>query len=199
MEVIEDVSIRTLWPPWEAMFSAGNVARPLVGLSLAISYAMSGLEVWSYHLFSVCVHVLASLALYGVVRRTLETPQMAERFGSASKGLALAVSILWLVHPLQTESVTYIVQRAEAMVALFYLVTLYCVIRGTTSSSPWRWYCAAIACSAAGMSTKPVMATAPLLILAWDAIFSSESVTQILKRRGAVYAGLAMTWIIVVV
>jgi tetratricopeptide (TPR) repeat protein len=199
MEVVEDVSIRTLWPPWEAMFSAGNVARPLVGLSLAISYAMSGLEVWSYHLFNVCVHVLASLALYGVVRRTLETPRLSERFGSSSMGLALAVSLLWVVHPLQTESVTYIVQRAEAMVGLFYLLTLYCVIRGTNSSNPWRWYGAAIACSAAGMATKPVMATAPLVILAWDVIFSSDSLREVMKRRAALYAGLAMTWVIVVV
>lgn len=199
MEVVEDVSIRTLWPPWDAMFSAGNVARPLVGLSLAISYAMSGLEVWSYHLFSICVHILASLALYGVVRRTLETPRLSERFGSSSMGLALTVSLLWVVHPLQTESVTYIVQRAEAMVALFYLVTLYCVIRGMSSANSWRWYATAIACSAAGMATKPVMATAPLVILAWDAIFSSESMKQILKRRGALYAGLGMTWVIVIV
>ena len=50
--------------------------------------------------------------------------------------LALAVAVLWAVHPLQTESVTYIVQRAESLCGLFYLLTLYCVIRGAGHKNP---------------------------------------------------------------
>ena len=52
---------------------------------------------------------------------------------AAATPLALVIALLWAVHPLQTESVTYIVQRAESLMGLFYLLTLYCFIRGADS------------------------------------------------------------------
>ena len=50
--------------------------------------------------------------------------------------LAFAVALLWTVHPLQTEAVTYIVQRTESLMGLFYLLTLYCFIRGAECQTP---------------------------------------------------------------
>ena len=62
--------------------------------------------------------------------------------------LALAVAAIWLVHPLQTESVTYIYQRLEALMGLFYLLTLYSFIRATDSPYPGAWYAASVAACA---------------------------------------------------
>ncbi|HSO75655.1 MAG TPA: hypothetical protein VLU47_12540, partial [Blastocatellia bacterium] len=106
--ITDDSSIRQLWPPWGAMSSPKQVSRPLVGLSLAINYAISGAGLWSYHLFNLAIHILAALALFGVVRRTLLTDRLKARFGKASTGLALAIALIWMVHPLHTESVTYL-------------------------------------------------------------------------------------------
>ena len=64
------------------------------------------------------------MTLFGVVRRTLLQPRLRERFGAAANELALAVAVIWIVHPLQTESVTYMIQRAESIMGLFYLLTL---------------------------------------------------------------------------
>jgi tetratricopeptide (TPR) repeat protein len=194
--ILDDMSIRTLWPPWHSMFSAENAGRPLVGLSFAVNYALSGLELWSYHLVNLILHLLAGLTLFGVARRTLLAPRLAERFGKASTGLALAVALIWVVHPLQTESVTYIIQRAEAMVSLFYLLTLYCVIRGLASARPASWYAAAVLSSAAGMAAKPVMVSAPLIVLAWDLLFHSGSLKETLRRRAGLYGGLFASWVI---
>jgi tetratricopeptide (TPR) repeat protein len=196
VELANDLSIRTLWPPWHSMLSAENVARPLVGLSFAVNYAISGLEVWSYHLVNLSIHLLAGLLLFGVVRRTLETPRLIDRFGKAAAGLALAIALIWVAHPLQTESVTYIIQRAEAMVGCFYLLTLYCVIRGNQSARPARWYVAAVGGCLAGMATKPVMVTAPLIVLAWELIFGEVSFKGLLRRKWALYLGLASTWLV---
>jgi protein O-mannosyl-transferase len=192
----EDSSIRQLWPPWQAMFSPTQVARPLVGLSLAINYAISGTDLWSYHALNLAVHILAALTLFGVVRRTLLTHRMKERFGEASTWLALAIALIWMVHPLHTESVTYLIQRSEAMVGLFYLLTLYCVIRGHSGERSATWYSAAVLSCAAGMATKPVMATAPIMVLIYELIFFSSSLKETLKRRWGLYAGLGLTWII---
>jgi protein O-mannosyl-transferase len=197
-QIKSDPWVRTLWPPWHAMFSRLNISRPLVGLSFAINYAVSGFDVWSYHLFNITVHLLAGLALFAVARRTLETPRLAGRFGKASTGIALSIALIWVVHPLQTESVTYIIQRAEAMMGLFYLLTLYCAIRGIESDKPGRWYAAAILCSIAGMATKPVMVTAPLIVIGWDLIFKSDSLKDTLRKRLSLYAGLASSWLVLI-
>jgi len=132
--------------------------------------------------------------------------------------IALAISLIWLVHPLQTESVTYIIQRAESLMGLFYLLTLYCVIRGveaegspregtrpTTTEfvrgveaegSPSRWFWLSVGACFLGMATKPVMVTAPLVILLYDRAFLAGSWRELMRRRGWLYAGLAATWLL---
>jgi Flp pilus assembly protein TadD len=192
----EDLALRHLWPPWGAMTSPLQVARPLVGLSLALNYAVSGTNLWSYHLFNLTIHLLAALALFGVVRRTLKTDRLRERFGKASTGLAFSIALIWMVHPLQTQSVTYLIQRSEAMVGLFYLFALYAVIRGLTGKHAATWYAAAVLSCAAGMASKPVMATAPIVILIYQLIFFSGSLKRALRKSVGLYAGLAAMWLI---
>jgi Tfp pilus assembly protein PilF len=104
--------------------------RPVLNLTFAINYALNGTGVWGYHAFNLLVHTLAGLVLFGIMRRTLLQPALSGHFGTEALPLALAVAMIWVVHPLQTESVTYIVQRAESLMGLFYLLTLYCFIRG---------------------------------------------------------------------
>ncbi|MFL6276113.1 MAG: tetratricopeptide repeat protein [Blastocatellia bacterium] len=191
--IVEDISIRRLWPPWTAMLSPTNVARPVVGLTFAINYAISGLEVWSYHLVNLLIHLLAALALFGIVRRALVSERLRGRFGAASVWLAAAVAVVWAVHPLQTQAVTYIVQRGESLMGLMYLVTLYAVIRAAETASR-RWIVAAIISCAIGMATKPVMATAPIIALLFDVIFVAGSLKVALRRRWGLYAALAATW-----
>ena len=212
--IVENGSIRHLWSgqvltaPPEALTVVG---RPVVNLSLAINYALGGLNVEGYHAVNLAIHILAALALFGLVRRTLLLPALVERFGPASTGLALAVALLWAIHPLQTESVTYIVQRAEALVGLFYLLTFYCFVRGATSARGfdlahpalsmvegrgWVWYAAAAGDSALGMASKEIMISAPLVALLYDRLFISGSFKESLQRRWRWYLALAATWAI---
>jgi protein O-mannosyl-transferase len=150
--------IRRLWPLTESLSAPPDTTvsgRPIVSLSLAINYALApadardlfsapaaappavvdalGRNLYGYHLFNLSIHVAAALLLFGIVRRTLQTERMRARFGDAVTPLALAIAMLWAVHPLQTASVTYVVQRAESLMGLFYLLTLYCAIRAAQS------------------------------------------------------------------
>ena len=83
----------------------------------------------------------------------------------------MAVALIWAVHPLLTESVTYLTQRTECLMGLFFLLTLYSAIRGASSGHPWRWYVTAIVTCAVGMGSKEVMATAPIVVLLYDRCF----------------------------
>jgi Flp pilus assembly protein TadD len=191
-------TIRRLWPVWQALSPPSRgltvSARPLVNLSLAINYAISGLHVWSYHALNLAVHILAAVTLFAVLRRTFPLPPLRVRFGRAHTPLALATALIWTVHPLQTESVTYIVQRAESLAGLFYLLTLYCVIRGAEAARSRIWSFAAVGACLLGMASKEVMATAPLVVLLYDRVFLAGSFRAALRRRPGLYTGLAATW-----
>jgi len=107
---------------------------------------------------------------------------------------AFAVALIWLIHPLQTESVTYVIQRAESLMGLFYLLTMYLFVCGVKSARPGRWCLAAVAACALGMATKAVMVTAPVMVLVYDRFFVVGSVREAWRRRGVVYLGLGLTW-----
>lgn len=196
--ILDNDSIRRLWPVGGALSPPEDTTasgRPLLNLSLALSHALSGREVWGYHALNLLIHVLAGLTLSGVVRRTLRQPVVRERWGAAALPVALAAATLWTVHPLQTESVTYIIQRAESLMGLFYLLTLYGVIRGADSRRPGAWYVLAVAACLAGMASKEVMVTAPAMVLWYDRTFVAGTFRAAWRQRRPLYLALAGTWL----
>jgi hypothetical protein len=216
--IVDNSTIRQLWPIWKPLCPSrtcvGVGGRPLLNLSLAINYAISGCAVWSYHVVNLAIHILAALLLFGVVRRTLLLPTMRDRWGEAALPLAFVVALLWAIHPLQTESVTYIVQRAESLMGLFFLLTLYCFIRGASVEgagvgdqgsepdshlssvilSPLAWYVGSATACLLGMAVKEVMVSAPLIVLLYDRTFCAGSFGAALRHRYGYYLGLAGTW-----
>jgi len=196
----DNLTIRHLWPIW-GMLSPHTGAitvegRPLINLSLAVNYAIGGYAVRGYHVFNLAVHILAGLTLFGIVRRTLRQPRSRERFGDAAEGLAVAAAVLWTVHPLQTESVTYVIQRAESIMGLCYLLTLYCFIRGAESSRPRAWYGPCVGACVLGMASKEVMVSAPLMVLLYDRAFVAGTLREAWRRRWKLYLALAGSWIV---
>src|SRR3989338_4160890 len=132
-------------------------SRPVLNLTFAFNHVLGVLDSWGYHFVNLMIHLLAGLTLFEILRRTLLTERLKARYGEKAAGLAFSIALLWLLHPLQTQSVTYIIQRGESLMGLFYLLTLYAVIR--------NWKGRAILFSFLGMASKEVMVTAPLVTL----------------------------------
>ncbi len=221
--IVENPHIRALWPPAAAMTAPAGTTlsgRPAAALTFAVNYALATDEsrdvfslppsastvqverflhnVWGYHAANLFIHLGAALALFGVVRRTLQTFPPGRGVRERASVLALSCAVLWAVHPLTTSAVTYLVQRVESLMALCVLLTLYCSIRAW-SGSRW-WIAAAVSACAAGMASKESMVVAPLLVVIWDAVFSAvQPWREILHRRRLLYAGLAATWILLAV
>jgi tetratricopeptide (TPR) repeat protein len=197
--ILENASIRHIWPPWNALLQppAGTTVggRPVANLTLAVNYALSGTEPWSYHALNVLIHILCGVTLLGIVRRTLAGPVLHERFGRDALPLSLAIALLWCLHPLQTESVTYVVQRVESLMGLFYLLTLYCFIRSVESPRPIAWRVCAVAACLLGMATKEVMATVPFLALLYDRTFLAGTFRKAWRERRGLYLAFAATWL----
>lgn len=195
--IILNPTIRNVWDLPMVLYPPNNgfaSGRPVLNLTIAINYALGGTAPGGYHVVNIAIHIAAALALFGIVRRTLLTPRMRGRFVAVAAPLALATAVLWMVHPLQTASVTYVIQRTESLMGLFFFVTLYCVIRGADSANPNRWYIAALAACVLGMGTKEVMAAAPPVVLLYDRAFLSGSLWRALRARWLVYLGMATSW-----
>ena len=177
-------SIRSLTSSLSPPAGTSVSGRPVANFSFALNYLVSGTDLWSYHAANLAIHIAAALALFGVIRRT-----------AGQTWIAWASSLLWIVHPLHTEAVTYVVQRIEALAGLFLLLTLYAAIRaGDTGARAWnRWSTAAVAFCALGMATKEIVVVAPVLVWLWYRTFRGSG-----KYPRIVFA-LPVTWIILVV
>lgn len=199
LAIAENPTIRQLWPPWTALSPPhGGMTvegRPILNLSFAINYAMGGDDVRSYHAVNFLIHALAALVLFGLARRTFLQPALRERFGSASLPLGFAIASLWALHPLQTEAVSYLVQRAESLMALCYLLTLYCFVRGVQSTRPTTWFARAVIACFLGVGTKEVIVSAPLVVLLYDRTFGAGTFRAAWQRRRILYLALVATWI----
>ena len=161
--ILANPHIRQLWPLSRALTAPPRsilAGRPVASLTLAINYALGELDVRGYHAFNLALHVLSALILLGIVRRTLAR---SARLVSAARPLALVTAAIWLVHPLQTDAVTYVTQRTELLMGLFYLLTLYAAIRAGEGS--WPWQTASVVSCALGMASKEVVITAPLMVM----------------------------------
>ncbi|MBT3295581.1 MAG: tetratricopeptide repeat protein [Verrucomicrobia bacterium] len=169
--------IRRLWPLSEPLclplWNTGATVdtRPVLALSLALNYQLTGDAPWGFHLVNLLVHLASALLLFGIARRTLAALPEASRPRAGPTVFAAVAATVWAVHPLQTEAVTYTVQRAVSLMGMFYLLTLYASIRAFTSTRPCRWTAIAIVACALGMGTKESMVTAPLLVMLYDYVF----------------------------
>jgi tetratricopeptide (TPR) repeat protein len=183
------------WNAWNTPTSGATPAgRPLVNITLALNYAIGGANVEGYHVLNLLIHVLASLTLFGVARRTLGGRLLRARYGGDATYLAFVIALLWTLHPLQTEAVTYINQRAESIAGLFYLLTLYGFIRATENGQSLTWFGVSAGACLLGMASKEVMMTAPLIVLLYDRTFVAGSFRQAWSQRRPYYNLLASTW-----
>jgi tetratricopeptide (TPR) repeat protein len=198
--ILNNPTIQKLWPPRDALvgLSGGTTSsgRPIVNLTLALNHALGGFAVRGYHVLNLAIHLAAGLVLFGAVRRTLLCEPLRQRFGSAALSIAFASTALWLLHPLQTAAVTYIVQRAETLASLFYLLTLYGFIRATDAPKPLRWQILSVASCLFGMASKEIAVSAPLFVLIYDRTLVSGSFAAAWRQRRGYYLALASTWLL---
>lgn len=187
-------TFRTLWPIWVPMLCKPGLAtagRPLSGLSFALNYAMGGLNTWGYHATNIALHALAGLTLWGVIRRTL-----LGLAHPAADAVALACTLIWAVHPLQTDTVTYIINRQEGLAMLFLLLAIYGLLRSIDSSHRRGWLILSVVSGLAGVCSKENGVMIGPIVLLFDVLFIARSWKILWRTRKWFYAGLLLAWIL---
>jgi len=162
--------------------------RPLTEITFAINYSISELETWSYHIVNIGIHLLTGIALLLLTQRLLEP--IGDRLRVDTNIVAFVAVLFWIVHPLSTATVTYIVQRAESLASLFYVVTLLCWTGALRSPRAWRWLTVAVISTALGLASKAIVVTVPAMILILEWLHRGEPIRVRLRRRGIAFAGV---------
>ena len=201
--VLENESIRNLWPPWNALWAApgvGNAGRPLVNLTNALNYAAGGLDPAGYHLVNLAIHLLGGFVFFALARRSFAlarfrgalppNPGGAPPGDLAATAAALFAAGVFTLHPLATESVTYVTQRSEEMMLLFLLLCLLFAVKGWETGKSRPWHALSAAAMLAGAASKETMIAAPVLVLLWDRLFVRDRFFDCLRRSPLLYSGL---------
>lgn len=208
--VQKNSSIIRLWPlvgdsqhpgPLNPIGDLPVSGRPLANLSLALNFYFGQLQPSGYHIVNLILHWLNAVLLAAILARTMRLDYYAGAFNAVAQSLALAVALIWAVHPLQTEAVEYVTQRTELLMGFFYLLTLYCSMRywsAITSTGQKLWLACAVLACLAGVACKEVMATAPVAILLFERTFIAGSFRSALRRSWPLYVGLILSWILFV-
>ena len=165
--------------------------RPALNLSFAVNYAFGELRPTGYHLFNYGVHAAAAFLLFCLLRRLLAA---FDQTRTAAVYLAAAISLLWCVHPLTINGVSYICQRAESMASLCYLAVLWGFVKGVQTSQR-RWFVVSLVAAWLGSLTKEIIATAPLAVVVLDVLVVTRDWRQSVRRHCGVFLGLSTSWI----
>ncbi len=222
-EIADNPAIRTLLPPWRPMFEGGDLPhRPVPYLTFAGNYALgrlltaagitaAPLDTLPFHVANVSIHLLNGWLLYWIIRRVLLlrgeswpkgnpvafAPGFLGSGTTAGAGsaclLAWLAATLWLVHPLQTQAVSYIYQRIELLAALASLASLAAFLRAAAAPRPLPWVATAVIACATGMACKEWVVVVPLVVLLADRAFLGSSWREVFARRGAWHATIWAT------
>ena len=131
---IKDLDIKSLW---RSFFTADNeiIYRPFSRLTFAVNWYFSKSDVTGYHIVNIAIHLMNAWILFLTVLVLLRTPAIRDRYHGSEHFIALLTAVLWAINPIQTQAVTYIVQRMATMAAMFYLLSLFLYIKGRTVNS----------------------------------------------------------------
>ena len=159
---------------WGALVEhAGGGVRPLLKASYTASWTL-GLGIFGFHLVNIAVHAVNAVLVYLVGRA------LCERWGVHSHGAALAAALLFALHPVQVEAVTYVSGRSSSLMASFYLGALLVYLRG----GHWGWSALFFVLAAA---TKETALTLPAALLLCELCTPARAAWKDIARRQAAH------------
>lgn len=176
-EIVESPAIRNLSTFLNEYFSLGS--RFVSHLTFVFNYHFHGLDVVGYHITNLAIHIGAALLVWWLALLTFSTPIMKNKQISRHAPLiAFFAGLIFVTHPVQTQAVTYIMQRATSLVNFFYLAALCCYVKWrlgwiNKGSLAVRILCVLgfFTAAALGVFTKELIITLPLIILLYEICF----------------------------
>jgi tetratricopeptide (TPR) repeat protein len=161
---------------WDSLHSPvkKRISRPVAMLSFALNWYIGSNHVLGYHLVNLLIHLLTAFFLYLTMVNLLKTPNLENRYRESAGFIALLAAVLWAIHPIQTQAVTYIVQRMASLAAMFYILGIYCFIKARLETLKKYKTILFLCCSLSfllGIGSKENAATLPIALILIEVIF----------------------------
>jgi len=190
IRIVENPAIRmnqlTFNNLWNAAFGKKSAkSRPVGNISFALNYYFHKDAPAGYHLVNIIIHVVSGILLWLFLKKTLQLISVRSDFISRD-GIALLGSLLWLVNPLQTQSVTYIVQRLNSMAAMFFMLSFLFYLNGRLQSRTgrrWGWFLGSALAWFLALGCKQNTATLPFFIFLYEWYFFQDLSRDWLRRN----------------
>ena len=166
--------------------SRGILHRPVSMITFGLNWFFYGNDVAGYHVVNLMVHFLTALVLYRTLKALLQFPPRSCRDDERTQFIALVATVLWALHPIQTQAVTYIVQRSTSLAALFFLTAIYLYIVGRQSSNHRRktvFFIGCAGCYALALGTKLNTALLPASLLLVEILFFQDLESPDVRTR----------------
>jgi Flp pilus assembly protein TadD len=175
----------------DAAFKSPLKKRPLSNISFALNYYLNGYNVVGYHVVNILIHISAGFILYFFVKTTLRTPALRSRYRNAM-WISFFAAAVWMIHPLQTQSVSYIVQRMNSLCAMFYILSILLYARFRLSEqqkNKWWLFSGCILAGVLSLASKEIAATLPVFIVIYEWYFFRDLDLKWLKKHIPLLAG----------
>jgi tetratricopeptide (TPR) repeat protein len=169
-DLIRDLSPQGIWNLTTQRYFAANI--PVTLFSYAIEYHLWGLESSGYHVTNVILHALNGLLVYYFLARLLK-----------NRAVALLAAIIWIVHPVQVESIAWISQRKNLLSMLFTLLAFLAHMSSAEEDAPRRWLPIAWVMYLLAAFAKPAVVGVPVLFMAYDFFYARKSIRQTILRN----------------
>jgi tetratricopeptide (TPR) repeat protein len=177
-----------------AGFESGSKQRPIPYISFALNYYFHQYDVAGYHVVNILIHMITGILLYFFVRTTLNLPTLRSKYESY-KWLPLLSTLIWIVHPLHTQSVTYVVQRMNSMAAMFYVLSLFLYVKARITEKKSKKWALFSACALSGLlalGSKENAATLPFFIVLYEWYFFQDLSKAWVKQSLKYFIGIAI-------
>ncbi|MFC1837669.1 tetratricopeptide repeat protein [Thermodesulfobacteriota bacterium] len=174
---------------WDAIKAAAFESplkhRPVPYITLALNYYYDGFNLAGYHLFNILIHLAAGIFLYMFLKTTVLL-QRGEKEAVTVCWLSFTAVMIWLVHPLHIQSVTYIIQRMNSMAAMFYILSLLLYVRGRLVKGHVKQsvlFLGSLFSGLLALGSKENAATLPFFILLYEWYFFQDLRLDWLRKR----------------
>jgi len=200
------VHIENLHPGtlFEAVFwkedNSGVSGRPVAFFTFALNWYYGKTDVSGYHVVNLSVHILTAFFLYLTVLALFRTPNLAGRYTGSEHFIALLAAVLWAANPIQTQAVTYIVQRMASMAAMFYVLGIFLYLKARIATSikiRLVLYSGVLAAFLLAVGTKENAFMLPASLFLVEIVFFRD-LADPETRKKIIWAGLSMAFVLFV-
>ena len=128
--------IQTFYASFDrGLYSKSQIYRPVVCLTFALNWYFGQDNPFGYHLVNIAVHFITAFLLFLTILILFQSPNLRRKYKGSEYFIALLATVLWAINPIQTQAVTYIVQRMASMAAMFYIAGIFFYVKARLDDS----------------------------------------------------------------